>query len=114
VLIQTIDAQNFAKSMASSAGLLCSAGFEGPSEALFLGKKLFVVPIKGQYEQYCNASSLRQLGVPTASKINDDSLMKLRDWVRNDQNIKLDFPNQIRAILEAEIFAPDKFRLFTE
>jgi hypothetical protein len=40
--------------------------------------------------------------------------MKLRDWVRNDQNIKLDFPNQIRAILEAEIFAPDKFRLFTE
>jgi uncharacterized protein (TIGR00661 family) len=114
VLIQTIDAQNFAKSMASSAGLLCSAGFEGPSEALFLGKKLFVVPVKGQYEQYCNASSLKQLGVPTTSKINDDSLMKLRDWVRNEQNIKLDFPNQTRDILEAEIFAPDKFHLITK
>jgi uncharacterized protein (TIGR00661 family) len=100
--------------MASSAGLLCSAGFEGPSEALFLGKKLFAVTIKGQYEQYCNASSLKQLGLPNASEINDDSLMKLRDWGRNEQNIKLDFPNQTPEILKAEIFAPDKFRLLTE
>lgn len=109
VLIYPIDAQEFADSMASSAGLLCSAGFEGPAEALFLGKKLFVIPIKGQYEQYCNAAALSELGVPTLETLKHESLDQLRYWVLNDQEIKMDFPDQSRAILQREIFATDKF-----
>tara|TARA_R110002050_G_scaffold2603_5_gene14850 strand:+ start:11532 stop:12551 length:1020 start_codon:yes stop_codon:yes gene_type:complete len=109
VLIRTIDAKEFAKSMASSAGLLCSAGFEGPAEALFLGKKLFVIPIKGQYEQYCNAAALAQLGVPILKVLKCENIDQLRDWVRNDQDIKVNFPDQSRAILNSEIFAADKF-----
>tara|TARA_R110002050_G_scaffold115308_2_gene231385 strand:+ start:127 stop:1137 length:1011 start_codon:yes stop_codon:yes gene_type:complete len=108
VLICPIDAKKFAKSISSSAGLLCSAGFEGPSEALFLGKKLFVVPIKGQYEQYCNAAALRELGVPSLKVLNDQSLEPLRAWVREEQNIQIEFPNQTKAILEREIFASGK------
>ncbi len=108
VLICPIDAKKFAKSISSSAGLLCSAGFEGPSEALFLGKKLFVVPIKGQYEQYCNAAALREIGVPSLKVLNDQSLEPLRAWVREEQNIQIEFPNQTKAILEREIFASGK------
>jgi len=48
----------FTRSMASSTGVLCGAGFETPAEALFLGKKLLVLPMKGQYEQHCNAQAL--------------------------------------------------------
>lgn len=108
VLVCPIDAKEFAKSITSSAGLLCSAGFEGPSEALFLGKKLFVVPIKGQYEQYCNAAALRELGVPSLKVLNNQNLEPLRDWVRKEQNIQIEFPNQTKAILEREIFASSK------
>ncbi len=44
--------------------MLCGAGFETPAEALFLGKKLMVIPMKGQYEQHINAASLKELGIP--------------------------------------------------
>jgi len=114
VIIKAICAQEFAKSMASSAGLLCSAGFEGPSEALFLGKKLFVIPIKGQYEQYCNASALAALGVPTLYQLNEKSLVTVRDWVKGEQDIKVSFPDQTREMLAREIFAPEKFKALTE
>ncbi|PTM04593.1 MAG: glycosyl transferase [Bacteroidetes bacterium] len=108
VLICPIDAKEFAKSITSSAGLLCSAGFEGPSEALFLGKKLFVVPIKGQYEQYCNAAALNELGVPSLKVLNEQSLEPLRDWLQKEQNIQIDFPDQTKEILEREVFATSK------
>ena len=61
VTVYPTDAEAFAADFASCAGVLMSAGFEGPSEALYLGKKLAVVPIKGQYEQACNAEALRLL-----------------------------------------------------
>ena len=43
--------ESFERSMAWSKGILCGAGFETPAEALFLKKKLMVIPMKGQYEQ---------------------------------------------------------------
>src|SRR5690606_14148250 len=58
VKIQPIDNENFIKSMASSEGVLCGAGFETPAEALFLKKKLLVIPMKNQYEQHLNAAAL--------------------------------------------------------
>ncbi len=42
--IYPINADAFLKSMASSAGVLCNAGFGTTSEALFLKKKLLVIP----------------------------------------------------------------------
>ncbi len=114
VAIKAICAQEFTKSMSSSAGLLCSAGFEGPSEALYLGKKLLVIPIKGQYEQYCNASALAQLGVPVLKELNLKNLVALKDWVEKEQNIRVNFPNNTREILASEIFADEKFRALTE
>jgi hypothetical protein len=40
--------------------------FETPAEALFLGKKLLVIPMTGQYEQECNAAALAALMLTTA------------------------------------------------
>tara|TARA_R110002167_G_scaffold25714_9_gene89002 strand:- start:871 stop:1683 length:813 start_codon:yes stop_codon:yes gene_type:complete len=39
----------FVESMAGSKGILCGAGFETPSEAIYMQKKLMVIPMKGQY-----------------------------------------------------------------
>ena len=64
IVVCPIDNESFIQSMASAEGVLCGAGFETPAEAMFLGKKLLVIPMKNQFEQHCNAAALKQLGVP--------------------------------------------------
>jgi predicted glycosyltransferase len=48
--------------MAHSMGVITGGGFETPAEAMYLGKKIITIPIKGQYEQYCNAEALKKFG----------------------------------------------------
>ncbi|PZX52025.1 glycosyltransferase family protein [Algoriphagus chordae] len=47
--------KNFLRDMAACRGLVSTAGFESICEALYLGKSVMVIPVKGQYEQACNA-----------------------------------------------------------
>lgn len=47
VSIIPVDNSAFIKSLASCSGIICGAGFETPSEALFLKKKLLVIPMNG-------------------------------------------------------------------
>lgn len=63
--------EGFMKRFVNCKGVITSAGFETPSEALYLKKDLLVIPIEGQYEQLCNAESLRQMGVPVGKDITD-------------------------------------------
>ena len=44
-------------------GVITGGGFETVAEALYLNKPVFTIPIKGQYEQECNATA--------ASKFNN-------------------------------------------
>jgi uncharacterized protein (TIGR00661 family) len=97
-----IDKENFAHSMVTAAGVLCGAGFETPAEALFLGKKLMVVPMKKQYEQHYNAAALRDLGVPVVKGIKRKHLVKIQAWVDSRQKIEMDYPDlTVTAIEEA-------------
>ncbi|MDN3670174.1 glycosyltransferase family protein [Echinicola jeungdonensis] len=50
-----IDDQLFLQKMAVCKGLVSTAGFESICEAMYLGKPVMMVPVKGQYEQACNA-----------------------------------------------------------
>lgn len=100
VIVQPIDSKEFIHSMASGAGVLCGAGFETPSEALYLRKKLLVIPMKAQYEQHINAASLREIGVPVLSALNQKNLKTLKQWVLSKQNFDLEFPDQTKSIIE--------------
>ncbi|MGJ8744124.1 glycosyltransferase family protein [Polaribacter sp.] len=91
----------FIKSMASSAGVLCGAGFETPSEALYLKKKLMVIPMKNQYEQQCNALALKEMGVHTLKKLNKKQVSKLLKWIQADTNIDVKYPDITEDILDA-------------
>ncbi|MCH6234828.1 glycosyltransferase family protein [Cognataquiflexum rubidum] len=53
--IHMVDDKLFLEKMATCKGLLSTAGFESVCEALYLGKQVLMVPVKGQYEQACNA-----------------------------------------------------------
>jgi uncharacterized protein (TIGR00661 family) len=74
----------FQRSLHDSHAVLTAGGFETPSEALFLKKKLMVLPIKGQYEQACNAAALKSLGVPVISDMNIHFGQQVQQWLSQD------------------------------
>jgi hypothetical protein len=75
---EPVDSARFLNAFAESDSVLCSAGFELPTEALFHGKRIAVIPIKGQYEQECNAAALRKAGAWHAGSLNK---LKLHKWL---------------------------------
>ena len=52
----------FLERMAAARGVVCTAGFETVSEAMWLGKPLLMVPTPGHYEQRCNAADAVAVG----------------------------------------------------
>lgn len=50
-----LDDKKFIQMMAECKGLVSTAGFESVCEAMYMGKPVFMVPVQGNYEQYCNA-----------------------------------------------------------
>jgi len=62
----------FNESLINCHGIITGGGFETPAEALFLGKKLMCIPIRGQYEQLCNAAALENMGVTILEDADTD------------------------------------------
>jgi len=52
----------FLKDLAGCKGIIASAGFTLMSEALYLKKPYFAIPLKGQFEQTLNALFLKKAG----------------------------------------------------
>jgi uncharacterized protein (TIGR00661 family) len=77
-----ISNEGFTQSMINSAGVITGAGFETPAEALYLGKKLLCLPIRGQYEQHCNAAALKEFGVTVVDKIDDQFATFVDAWLQ--------------------------------
>jgi uncharacterized protein (TIGR00661 family) len=109
VSIRPVQNEQFLRSLESCAGILTGAGFESPSEALFLNKKLFVIPIQGQFEQSCNAEALSHFGVPTANKFGKEIIPSLIRWVERPQNIHVHFPDITEQLIEQMLFDQDPF-----
>lgn len=60
----------FSHSMIHAKGIITGGGFETPAEALYLGKKIMIIPINGQYEQSCNAAALKEFGAEVIHEID--------------------------------------------
>lgn len=73
---------------------------ETPAEALFLDKKLFVIPIHHQYEQECNAAALELMGIPASKTLKKE---EIEAWVSSNQQLSVDYPNNIEDILVKEV-----------
>ncbi len=86
----------FLECFESCDGILCNAGFEGPAEALFMDKKLFVIPIHNQYEQECNACALDKIGIPNSKILN---IEEIKNWVSSDIHFRVNYPDDIEDII---------------
>ena len=100
VHICPVNNQEFNKSLASCTGLLTGGGFEGPAEALFLQKKVLMIPMTGQYEQRCNALSASKLGVPVVNEIDGHFNSHIANWLNDDKIIQVNFPDETAVIVE--------------
>ena len=107
VFFKPISNHGFIESMATSDGVLCGAGFETPAEALYLGKKLMVVPMKTQFEQHCNAAALADMGVPVIKNLKRERFGEIENWLNNRSRVAVLYPdvteNIIDSILESQI-----------
>lgn len=92
-----IDEKLFISYLATSKGVLCGAGFEFPAEVLHLKKMLYVIPIKGQYEQYCNFLALKELGVMGSEDLNGE---KLKHWIALNHTLDIVFHDETDALIE--------------
>ncbi len=98
--VYPVNNEAFSISMASAHGVLCGAGFETPAEALYLKKKLLVVPMKNQYEQHFNAASLKQMGVPSIKKVNKKNLIKIEEWIESATKVNVDYKETALPAIE--------------
>lgn len=100
VEIFPIDEVEYLRHFENCDGILCNAGFETPAEALFMDKKLFVIPIHNQYEQECNAAALHQMGISNSKILNRE---QIENWIDSDLHFKVDYPDDIEEILLKEV-----------
>jgi uncharacterized protein (TIGR00661 family) len=100
VTIQPINNEKFTASMASSSGVICGAGFETPAEALYLGKKLLVIPMKNQYEQHLNAAALQGMGVPVIKSLKPKNYPVLEEWLGSNETIPVNYPDITQKIVD--------------
>lgn len=99
ILFQPVSFEKFNKSFTGCEGILCNAGFETPAEALYMGKKLCVIPMKNQYEQACNAAFLADMGITALSDFKE-SVHEIRYWVENGKPFQIQYPDRTKEILE--------------
>ncbi|HLV23270.1 MAG TPA: glycosyltransferase family protein [Moheibacter sp.] len=97
VFVFPIDQEEYLRSFENCAGILTNAGFETPAEALFLKKKLFVIPIKNQYEQECNAVALEKLGVPSSGDLD---LRKIQEWIDAEYFVEAKYEDKSKEVIQ--------------
>jgi uncharacterized protein (TIGR00661 family) len=94
-----IDNERFTQSFANCEGVLCGAGFELPAEAMFLNKKLLVIPMIGQYEQQCNALAAKNMGAIMIDGLNLMHHRTINLWLNQGIQLHVDYKDETEAIV---------------
>ncbi len=82
--------KGFQNDLADCSGVITNAGFELPSEALSMGKKLLVRALAGQMEQQSNAAALEQLGLASSMNFLDRSAVA--EWLSAPTPASISYP----------------------
>lgn len=90
----------FLDCLATCKGVFCSAGFGITTEALFLGKKLLVMPMKKQFEQACNAYSLAAFGVNSVKSLKPEFRGEIAQWLQSRHTVQVHYPDRTECIAE--------------
>ncbi len=95
-----VGAEAFNRSMLHCHGMITGAGFETPAEILYLRKKLLCLPIRGQYEQLCNAAALQQFQVPVLKTIDQNFPYMITKWLSSPNPFNLAITHSTYEIVQ--------------
>jgi uncharacterized protein (TIGR00661 family) len=98
--VRPVNVFDFTSSFTNCEGIICGAGFETPAEALFLGKKLLVIPMKHQFEQHCNAAALKEMGVPVIKSLKKKQIPKINTWLLERNTIQVNYKDETAMIVD--------------
>lgn len=101
--VMPLNNETFTRHIAECSGVITAAGFQTVSEALYLGKKLFVIPIKKQSEQISNAKVLAEMGVTTSMELNTSEIAA---WIQRPSTVQVRFDDDLQNIVDAILNAP--------
>jgi uncharacterized protein (TIGR00661 family) len=88
----------FHRDIEDASGVISNAGFELASECLYLGKKLLVKPLLGQYEQLSNALALEALGKGSVMHSLDKNI--LGTWLEQAPQTAIDYPDTAQHLAQ--------------
>jgi uncharacterized protein (TIGR00661 family) len=101
VEIHPISDELFINKLGKASGVFCNAGFGLTTEAIYLQKKLIILPMKMQYEQQCNAFSLKQMGVPVIHSLNETAFKIMKDWLASAHFINVYYTHQSKMLINS-------------
>lgn len=93
IIFKQINYNDFKHDLLNCKSIITAAGFQTTSEALFLKKKLMVVPIGGQWEQKCNAEALKNLGIFVSD------IKNIRDFIKSEK-VTIEVKDSTKLIIE--------------
>ncbi len=99
-IVKSISVAEYLESFRTSAGLICGAGFEAPSEALYCGKKLLISPIKDQYEQAANARCAKLLGIEVFDSLDARGKRIWAKFLSSAHPIKIAYPDYAEDLVK--------------
>jgi len=80
--LKPTSSSEFMNALLGCDGVITGGGFETVAEALYLNKRVLTIPIKGQYEQECNATSASGIHNGYKGTLSTEDLM----WFLNRTN----------------------------
>ena len=98
--IRPINEEHFLDALAQCDGVITNAGFATTSEALYLGKPLLTIPMRGHIEQSYNAFALKKMGVTVLKKLNVDKVERIADWLENPKVVQGNFENDLNYLVD--------------
>jgi uncharacterized protein (TIGR00661 family) len=102
--------EDFLTDLITANGVICGAGFELPAEALFLNKKLLVIPYTNHFEQHCNAQALKQLGVRVLFELNQTTQAQLITWCLEENPVEYRWANHLERAIDRVFDAAQDLR----
>ncbi len=76
-VVKDFSEDGFVEDLATCKAVVCNGGLSLIGEALYLGKPIFSVPVRNQFEQVLNARYLEELGYGLGAESIDPQLLRL-------------------------------------
>ena len=76
-VVKDFSEEGFVEDLATAQAVVCNGGLSLIGEALYLGKPIFSVPVRNQFEQVMNARYLEELGYGLAVDVLEADVLRL-------------------------------------